>query len=575
MPASPLIRSEWVPESLAPPAARPMALGDSAYLRAAGVRSELEAKRAAMREGRLTFHAQIGYRALADSRDAWRRIHETLADQGAAPDRYGVCLDWSMGWAREQRRAGQRGTGLVIERAEELQALTGEAPVAPHFGDFVLGMPAALENAEMAVAAGCTTVGNVAQYFTFRLPGLADDVAATEATAEALASLAAMDAEILIHSNLDDGYAAWFEDMSSALGFAMVERRLIEDGFGLALGHCYGHTMSDPLKRLGFGLALGRACPTPGAMIYGNTTLYGGAPVANYAALASYVLLDAALERRAPSGRAITPIPVSEAERIPTVDEIIDAHRAARRAAERAEAFDAVIDWARAEALADRLVARGARFRDRLFDALDAGGFDLAAPTEILLVLRRAGPGRLEAWFGEPSEQDDLASPFVDEIETLAANLLAETPPARRQAMTRRRPRVLVASGDVHFYGKRLIRLILERLGAEVHDAGASVDAAGLAAQAAGLSIDAIALSTYNGVALDYVRALRSALAGVGAEPLIFIGGRMNQIMDDSGGALPVDVTAEIRQLGALPCATPAEMIERLSALEPADDRDA
>jgi hypothetical protein len=210
-------------------------VGASCFLEARGFASELAFKRRQIAERRFTFHAQIGYRRLDDSRRAYAEIHDRLAEAGHAPDRYGICLDWSMGYPARERAGRPRGTGMIFERPEDFAALTAMAPVAPHFGDFVLGMPAAVENAAAALAAGSTTIGNLSQYFTFRLPGWTDDVGTTLATVEALGLLAAQPTEILVHSNLDDGYAAWFEDMSSALGFAMVERWIVEDQVGVAL----------------------------------------------------------------------------------------------------------------------------------------------------------------------------------------------------------------------------------------------------------------------------------------------------------------------------------------------------
>ncbi|WP_169833512.1 hypothetical protein [Methylobrevis pamukkalensis] len=274
--------------------ARSVTVGPNPFLDLHGVASELAFKRRTMAEGRIAFHAQIGYRSLDDSRRAYAEVHDRLAATGAAPDRYGICLDWSMGFARADRPGRPRGTGLILDRPEDFAALTAMAPVAPHFGDFVLGMPAAVENTSAAIAAGSTTIGNLAQYFTFRLPGFSDDVATTAATVEALGLIAGQDREMLVHSNLDDGYAAWFEDMASALGFAMVERWIVEDLIGVPLGHCFGHTYSDPVKRFAFHVALAEVCPTPGTMLYGNTTIYGADPARNFGAMASYGLVDLA-----------------------------------------------------------------------------------------------------------------------------------------------------------------------------------------------------------------------------------------------------------------------------------------
>lgn len=543
--------------------------GSCPFLEARGLESELEAKRRAMAEGRLTFHAQIGYRSLAESQAAWREIHERLAGRGWAPDRYGICLDWSMGLPAARRAGGQQGTGLILERAEDYRALTAMAPVAPHFGDFVLGMPGALETAAAAVEAGATAIGNLSQYFTFRLPGHDDDLAATRATVEALGMLGGLEREILVHSNLDDGYAAWFETMGAALGMAIVERRIVEELLGLPLGHCYGHTFSHPVKRLAFKLALAEANPTPGTMVYGNTTLYGASRSANYGALAGYLLIDIAGQLLRPSGHALTPIPVSEAERIPTVEEVVAAHEAARRLAERAEPLLPLIDQGPAEEMAGGLLAEGRAFAGRLLDGLADAGVDLEDPGALLLALRRSGPRRLEERYGAAGA-GSVSSSHLDELVELGERVLGRVSLAQRRRLAASRPRVLVATTDVHFYGKRLIELVLERLGLEPLDGGVSVDAESLAAAAEAAGAQVVAVSTYNGLALSFVRRLRAALARRGLELPIYVGGRLNEIMAEGAGSLPVAVEREIAQTGARPCLTVEAFLAALADEAPA-----
>ncbi|MDX1402422.1 MAG: hypothetical protein R3245_10905, partial [Kiloniellales bacterium] len=216
-------RSEIIPEDRLPDAAAIVERGrdraaavsvtPSRFLRESGFGSEADYKKAAMAERRLMFHAQIGFRSLEKSKRAWRSISETVGEAGGRLDRYGICLDWSMGYPESERDDRPKGTGLILTNDEDWRSLTEEAPVAPHFGDFVLGMPSAMENSLAALAAGATTIGNLGQYFTFRLPGWDDDIGVTEATLEAIALLAARKEGILIHSNLDDGFAALFCDL--------------------------------------------------------------------------------------------------------------------------------------------------------------------------------------------------------------------------------------------------------------------------------------------------------------------------------------------------------------------------
>ena len=262
----PFTRAEIFPDGAPPESAgfiergralaQSVRVGPSAFLKAHETASEAAYKRRRANEGALMLHAQIGYRDPDKSRRAWAEIYDALDKAGGRMDRYGICLDWSMGYPRAERAGRPRGTGLILEKPEDFAALTAEAPVAPHFGDFVIGLPAALENTAAALAAGATTIGNLGQYFTFRLPGWPDDVQTTGATLEALALCAAQPVEILIHSNLDDGFAALFCDLACGFGAVLLERHIVEALLGGRVAHCYGHSFSDPLTRLAFQRAL-------------------------------------------------------------------------------------------------------------------------------------------------------------------------------------------------------------------------------------------------------------------------------------------------------------------------------
>ena len=139
-------------------------VGPCPFLREYGVRSESEYKRRRMAEGTIMLHAQIGYRSPEKSRRAYVEIYEQVARAGYRVDRYGICLDWSMGYPASHRASMPRGTGLILDGPEGFAALTAMAPAAPHFGDFVIGTPASVENAAAALAAGSTSIGNLGQY---------------------------------------------------------------------------------------------------------------------------------------------------------------------------------------------------------------------------------------------------------------------------------------------------------------------------------------------------------------------------------------------------------------------------
>ena len=520
----------------------------SAFLTHYAVSCEADYKRARLTDNCLMQHAQIGWRDPVKSRRAWAEIHAQCAAGDVTIDRYGICLDWSMGISRDQRDDAMQGTGLILNTPEDFAHLTQAAPVAPHFGDFVLGFPASVENTCAALAAGSTSIGNLGQYFTFRLQNHADDIICTTATLTALALIAAQPVPVLVHSNLDDGFAALFGDLSSSLGAVLLERHIGKLA-GVEVSHCWGHHFSDPVRRLAFHLALAEVSDTPGTMIYGNTTSYRGSREENFASLSSYLSIDIAGQLLKPTGHAINPVPVTENERIPDVSEVVEAQLFAARLASHETRHMPLLDPAPARTLADRIVAGGRAFFDSAINGLAEAGIDTNNPFEMLLALRRLGGRRLETMFA--ARGDTIASDIAEEVIAMAHTHLSRVTTADRQVLANLGPRVLTATTDVHEHGKLVLDEVLSHAGATLIDGGTSVEPQVLAARALSERADAIALSTYNGVALSYYNALRKHLDN---QIPVLIGGRLNQVLDGSNTSLPVDVGDQLGAAGAYVC---------------------
>ena len=555
--------------------ARDWTVGRNAFLDAQGVASEAAYKRREALAGRIMQHAHIGFRSVERTVAAIAEVHAACARHGARVDRFGITLDMSMGYPPHLRKGSRRGTGIVLEGAESFARITNAAPAAAHFGDFMLGLPGALENTKGALAAGATAIGNLGQYFTFRLPDWDDDVATTHATVTALGLIAAQPVEVLVHSNLDDGFAGLFADMSSALGMVLVEKHIVETLIGARLSHCFGHHFTAPRVRMAFHAGLAQVTDTPGTMIFGNTVSYKSTPAGNYASLASYLQADIwALGRRA-TGHAVNPVPVTENERIPDIDEIIDAQMFAARLAQQAGDTGGLIDFAPVDALAGRLVEAGRLFAARVLAGLAQAGVDTADPAQTMLALRRIGPKRLEAAFGAGAPDAKAWSgrfpvaqaEWVDELEHAARGWAERVPAQAAARLAGGKLIACVASSDVHEHGKNLIERTLGHLGVETVDGGTSVDADDLVAAALAAGADVIAISTYNGIALRYAREVMQALARAGVDLPVYIGGRLNQVPEDSNSGLPVDVAADIAALGVVPCLTPIGLIDHLTAL--------
>ena len=208
---------------------------------------------------------------------------------------------------------------------------------------------------------------------------------------------------------------------------------------------------------------------------------------------------------------------------------------------------------------------------------LDEAGVDTTDPAALMIALRRIGPGRLEALYG-PGAPDPtgwggrraiVPAEWVEELRHAAAGWAERVPAAVRARLRASGLKVCVGASDVHEHGKMLIDQVLAQLGLDVIDGGTSADPRALIARAIAGGADVVAVSTYNGIALRYAREVRDAMAGVGVALPLCIGGRLNQVPDDSNSGLPVDVAREIEALGVLACPTPERLIALLDASPP------
>ena len=548
-------------------------VGPSPFLKEMGVSSETEYKLQRMADRAVMQHAQIGYRDGEKSRRAYGSIWEECGRKGVRIDRYGLCLDWSMALPRAIRERATRGTGMLLPDIRDFVALTEAAPVAPHFGDFVLGFPAALENTQAALAAGSTSIGNLGQYFTFRIPGWDNDVEATRATVLALGLIAKQSVPVIVHSNLDDGFAAQFTDLTSSLGMTILEKSVITDLAGARMAHCFGHHFSDPLTRFAFQRAMSMIDEAPGTMLYGNTTSYRGSPAENYASLASYLLVDVVGQQLFPTGHAINPVPVTENERIPEIDEVVDAQLFAGTLVEHGRLYERLIDVAEVDRIASILVEGGKRFAKNVIQGLGNAGVNLNDAFEILLALRRLGARYLEREYGvgekttRGSREPIVPATILTEIQEMAESALSTLTASQRVAFRGTQQKVVVATSDVHEHGKLLIEEILRQLDIESLDGGVSTDPERVAVLVEETGATAIAISTYNGVALNYFLELQRELKARGLKTPILIGGRLNQIPEASNSSLPVDVGDQLQEAGAVVCREASELAPTLLKL--------
>ena len=101
----------------------------------------------------------------------------------------------------------------------------------------------------------------------------------------------------------------------------------------------------------------------------------------------------------------------------------------------------------------------------------------------------------------------------------------------------------------------------------DIIDGGTSTDPNDLAELAQTAQADFIALSSYNGVALQFVVDLKGEMSEREMQLPVFVGGKLNRIPDGSNTSLPVDVRDELSAAGAIVCPSVEVMLDRLAML--------
>ncbi len=527
-----------------------------------GVTSEVEFKQRCKAERRTMYHMHIGLSTWELTERALVEVHNSLAAEGFAVDRFGLALDRAMGVPEALRDFTAKETGPRLGPNDWIR-LGQAAPVQPHTGDFMIGFPAGFDNTLRALEAGVTTIGNVGQYTAYDLIGGSDETLVTEETVRALGAISALRNQgVMAHSNLDDGSSTQARHFGSYVGWAALEKYAVEDLIGARLAHCFGNTIQNPESRAIVHFALDdiRNRESVGSMIFGNTVDYrANARSRNTAVLSAQIMCDIAMTIHRPTGHAVLPIPLTEAERIPSAAEIIEAHLLAHELEREVRKAPDLYNWDRLERTATLVAEYGIEFRDRALVMFANASVDVTDAAQVLRALRRTTMQDLER------RLDFAAPPEVAALETWKARNVREmTDRLRPTSRPLDRMRIVLAVLEVHDLVRDALAATLPAAGAEVILLGSNTPIEGLVRSATNEDADAIVLGVYNGNSLALGQQLMKGLAASGWEGQVFMGGLLNQ---DTGAGLPVDARPDLTALGIICVDRAEDLVIMLAAL--------
>jgi len=551
--------------------AKDVTMGVSLLCEQHGVRSEVAYKKKMVEEGRLMTSLNIGMQTWAETARALEYIAEESAKRGFRVDRYQMQMDRRMGLPQDMWEKAAKETGPMLLTKQDWWETAHCAPIQPQLGDMMIGSPMSVSNARNALESGVTYIGNMSQ-FAWKYPGWpGDDVEQMAEMVKAMGLMAGKrDEDAMMQSYLEDGFCATFKDYCSYIGWAMFERYLINEVMGSRLSIAYGGLTHNPVSKTAVILALEKVKPegTFNSFYHCNTTAYSAQVDENYAVLAIDDLYLMLAQHRTKSGAATLSIPVTEALRIPTTEEIVQvqtvAHRVARDAPRLMESFN----WDHIEALSDRMIDGGTRFYENIMQGLDDLGVDMGDPMQLLLTIRRMGAQAIENQWGVGELPTSDAEIYEPEIAT---DTFLDFVERRNRVKTifgagGKKPKdaiqLVVGSTDIHEYAMFLIIEGLQQVGIQPIVAGTSVDPDEFADLALEAGATAILISTHNGMALTYAQQLQKECADRGLDLKIAMGGTLNQ--DVEGLNAPIDVKDQLRELGVVVCTDVTDILNLL-----------
>jgi len=293
-------------------------------------------------------------------------------------------------------------------------------------------------------------------------------------------------------------------------------------------------------------------------MIYGDTISFGADFDQNRGLVAEYLLWDIMAQLECPTGSAVLPLPVSEALRIPSADEIAEAQSYGRRIEQTARRLYPHVDFTPAYDLSAKLCSAGELVFNNAIEGLKEAGVDVRDPVQLLYVLKMLGAADFEAQFGVGKVRNDSIGgrqPVIPtDIFEMSQRVIRDHDHIFDNARSRRLlkgRRIMIASTDVHAHAIMILHELLSRSGAEITNLGAEITPDQIAKAVESCGPEAVLISTHNGMALEYAQRLKAELAEHDLGVPVVMGGMLNQKVEDA--ALPVDVTTDLKELGFHP----------------------
>lgn len=546
----------------------------SRFLEETGFESHLAYRQANLAKGKQTYQLLMGLATLEEEIEAIRRVGEFAEQTGFEVRSVQSIPSQLVGLAPEYWDQAPKTTSYLMQGEGDWLAHSQAAPVDICWQDWHLASPNNLELTRYALSAGTSRLGCFST-FVWEYPGHHDDKQRFADMCRTMGILAAKrDQGLDCITYPEDGLPGFFLDVASFVGYEMVEHYIIEDLCGARMALSYGGLLSEILPRMSFALAMEKLF---GTQEHPFLTYYNGSTneqwdhdiEANYGLAASEMLIQSVINLKYQIPAIINPVSITEAQRVPTVEELLNIAKCGIGVERKAKEWLEFIDFSKFEQMRDVLIEQGSRFFANVMEGLSAAGVDVEDPLQMIMVLRRFDPVRFEQAFHPSTWGGGDFTPFVPTVlgrDTVEMrHRIVEQLHGRGYGNALSGRRIVCASADGHSYGLLLVDQVLAALNADVVSCGTHVEPAFLLDAADEEGADAICVSVHSGQSLDYARQLVDNARLRGRDYRICMGGMLNAMLP--GQSEPVVVDDLIKALGICASNDFAEQIDFIRAV--------
>lgn len=540
-----------------------------------GVKNDVDYRLRMAEQGRISWKINMGLGSVEEQaaglKEAERFNEET-----------GLCISFAhqlpkniIGIPKDKRDNIPSALGFDLDEPDDWLKITMASTIQPIFADNHLGWPNAVYTTINSLSAGSTYTGLFGLFHQVA-PGCPDEVWNMNENIKALGICAAKyDEKVVVNSNMDDSAPAYFLDFASYLAWGKLERYIVSDLCKVRYSYSFGNFTTNLIHEAAMWLAASdtfKKDDQPGmGFIYPNTVDHWDHHIhANYGFQIPEALMAILIERKYKTGAAFLSVPITEKITIPTVEEMLDMTAACQRAEESAVYFEKLIDWTEIESLRDKIKDFSEKMFINILNGMKEAGVDIANPIEMMVVLKRMDPTKLEKLF-HPSIVND----GNDQILPLMPAALWQKSEEQIAAIANRfkdsdypdklkNKRICVVSGDIHYFGALVVAGVLKELGADVVDGGNQLEAIDVLDLADEHGITDICISLHNGQALHYAKLLTRLASERNNKYRFFIGGVLTSFVNEDDKE-PVDVTKQIQELGINTTATVEELLIKLT----------